>query len=203
MRARGGKCIRILAWSIPACAADTSGPGLAVQRLYSEPDFIAKGNLALLRGELGSPAGHTVEFELQAQDILLLYYFTRIGINASARDLLARKCTASDYRAALKLEGDPYGALAGEVIVFTGALSLPRREIATIAASHGCNVAPGVTKKTTMLVVGEQERWRLAGNDKSSKHRKAEEFAAKSQCIQIMGEQGFMAALDLEELDAP
>jgi sodium--glutamate symport carrier gltS len=30
-----------------------------------------------------------VEFELRAQDTVLVYYFTRIGINASARDLLA------------------------------------------------------------------------------------------------------------------
>jgi DNA polymerase-3 subunit epsilon len=114
----------------------------------------------------------------------------------------ARKCTPGNYRGAVKLEGDPDGALAGEVVVFTGALSLPRREIAAIAAAHGCDVAPGVTKKTTMLVIGEQDGWRLAGYDKSSKHRKAEELATKGQPIKIMGEQGFIAAMELEKIDA-
>lgn len=110
----------------------------------------------------------------------------------------ARECTPSDYRGALKLEVDPNGAIAGEIVVFTGALSLPRREIAAIAASHGCDVAPGVTKKTTMLVVGEQDRSRLAGYDKSSKHRKAEDLAAKGQAIRVLGERGFVAAMELE-----
>lgn len=69
-------------------------------------------------------------------------------------------------------DGNPDGALAGEVIVFTGALAIPRREAADLAASVGCEVAGGVTKKTTLLVVGDTDIRNLAGHDKSSKHRK-------------------------------
>jgi DNA polymerase III subunit epsilon len=103
------------------------------------------------------------------------------------------------YQDGQKLEGNPDGVLAGEAIVFTGALSLPRSEIAAIAAAHGCNVAPGVTKKTTILVVGEQDLSKLAGYDKSSKQRKAEELVAMGHSIRIMGEQGFIAAMELEQ----
>ena len=117
-------------------------------------------------------------------------------------DRAARKCNLGDYKDykyAQKLEGDPDGALAGETIVFTGALSLPRREIAAIAAAHGCNVASNVSKETTILVVGDQHSWKLAGYDKSSKQRKAEELVAEGHSIQIMGEQGFIAALEIAQ----
>jgi DNA polymerase III subunit epsilon len=49
-------------------------------------------------------------------------------------------------------DGDPEGAFYGEVLVFTGALDIPRREAADMAAKIGCNVANGVTKETTILV---------------------------------------------------
>jgi DNA polymerase III subunit epsilon len=77
---------------------------------------------------------------------------------------------------AIKLKPDvnPEGSLYGEVIVFTGALELRRAEAADIAAKIGCQVEPGVTKKTTIIVVGNQDIKRLAGHEKSSKHRKAE-----------------------------
>jgi DNA polymerase-3 subunit epsilon len=45
--------------------------------------------------------------------------------------------------------GSPDGALFGEVLVFTGVLSMPRREAADAAASAVCEVADGVTQHTT------------------------------------------------------
>ena len=39
---------------------------------------------------------------------------------------------------------------------------MPRREAADIAASIGCDVDAGVTKRTTLLVVGDQDVQRLA-----------------------------------------
>lgn len=98
---------------------------------------------------------------------------------------------------ALTREGTPDGALAGEVLVFTGALSLPRREAADLAASIGCEVAKGVTKKTTLLVVGDQDVQRLAGHDKSSKHRKAEDLIATGQRIRILRETDFRELVTL------
>jgi DNA polymerase-3 subunit epsilon len=91
----------------------------------------------------------------------------------------------------IKRDGNPEGKLYGEVIVFTGTLGIPRREAADLAASIGCSVAKGVTKKTSLLVVGDQDVSKLAGKEKSSKHRKAEQLIAKGQQIRIIKESDF------------
>lgn len=72
-----------------------------------------------------------------------------------------------------------------------GALDTPRREAAGIAASIGCEVDENVTKRTTLLVVGDQEVQRLVGHDKSSKHRKAEALIADGLAIRILRETDF------------
>lgn len=92
---------------------------------------------------------------------------------------------------ATKRDGNPEGPLCGEVLVFTGALEIPRREAADMAARIGCHVDPGVTKKTTILVVGDQDVKKLAGHEKSSKHRKAEDLISKGQTIRILRETDF------------
>ena len=79
----------------------------------------------------------------------------------------------------------------GEILVFTGALEIPRREAADLAASIGCKVVAGLTKKTTMLVVGDQDITKLAGKAKSSKHVKAKQLIAKGQAIRIIKESDF------------
>jgi len=99
--------------------------------------------------------------------------------------------SASASGVALKREGNPEGEFFGEILVFTGALEIPRREAADLAASVGCTVAPGVTKKTTMLVVGDQDVKKLAGNEKSSKHRKAEQLIVEGAGIRILKESDF------------
>jgi DNA polymerase-3 subunit epsilon len=91
----------------------------------------------------------------------------------------------------IRRDGNRDGPLFGEVLVFTGTLSMPRRMAADAAADAGCRVDGGVTKHTTLLVVGDEDVRRLAGHDKSSKHRKAEELIAKSQPIRILGESDF------------
>ncbi|MDD5367448.1 MAG: exonuclease domain-containing protein [Anaerolineaceae bacterium] len=88
--------------------------------------------------------------------------------------------------------GNPDGPLAGEVIVFTGELSLKRAEAAKIAAKTGCDVADGVNKATTILVVGDQDIKKLAGQLKSSKHRKAESLIGAGQAIRIIAEKDFL-----------
>ena len=91
----------------------------------------------------------------------------------------------------MKREGHVKGALYGEVVVFTGALGIPRREAADAAAGAGCDVANSVTKKTTMLVVGTQDKDKLNGYEKSSKHRKAEVLIENGVDIQILSENDF------------
>ena len=88
-------------------------------------------------------------------------------------------------------DANPQGPLYGELLVFTGALSMPRHEAADAASDAGCEVATSVTKHTTLLVVGDQDIRKLAGCEKSSKHRKAEELITQGQKIRIIGESDF------------
>lgn len=97
----------------------------------------------------------------------------------------------SSSGAAIQRDGNPEGDLYGEVLVFTGYLELPRGEAATLAASVWCQVATGVTKKTTILVVGDQDVTKLAGYEKSAKHRKAEQLVTEGHRIRIVRESDF------------
>jgi DNA polymerase III subunit epsilon len=93
----------------------------------------------------------------------------------------------------IRRQGDGDGPLVGESIVFTGALQMPRSQAADLAHEAGAAVEPGVTKHTTLLVVGDQDLDKLAGHEKSSKHRKAEALITKGQSIRILGEADFMS----------
>lgn len=53
---------------------------------------------------------------------------------------------------AVKLEGNPDGLLFGEALVFTGELTIPRREAAQMAADLGCAVKSSVSTKVSLLV---------------------------------------------------
>jgi len=97
----------------------------------------------------------------------------------------------------IKLEGNPEGQLYGETIVFTGALSIPRSEAGIMASKVGCCVTNSITKNTTMLVVGFQDTTKLAGYDKSTKHRKAEELIEKGTKIKILSEKDFAEICNL------
>jgi DNA polymerase-3 subunit epsilon len=89
------------------------------------------------------------------------------------------------------MEGNQEGELYGQTVVFTGALSLPRKDAAHMAAGIGCSVASSVSKKIDYLVVGDQDITKLAGKDKSSKHLKAEALIAKGIPIRIIKESDF------------
>lgn len=95
-------------------------------------------------------------------------------------------------RSRISQEGSPEGPLAGEVVVFTGALSILRAEAATRAAELGCDVRDSVSAKTTMLVVGQQDLKKLGGYTKSSKQRKAEKLVLQGAVISILSEADFM-----------
>lgn len=96
-------------------------------------------------------------------------------------------------------DGNPDGAFYGETLVFTGALQIPRRMAADMAAKIGCTVVDGVNKKTTILVVGDQDVKKLAGHEKSSKHRKVEKLIAEGSQIRILRESDFKELVLLAE----
>jgi len=108
-------------------------------------------------------------------------------------DDLIKPARKQRYPEAITREGDPAGALAGSVVVFTGALGMSRTEAAEMAARIGMTVKAGVTRQTTHLVVGDQDLTVLAGHARSSKHRKAEEMQSAGHPIQIIGESEFKA----------
>lgn len=96
-------------------------------------------------------------------------------------------------------EGNPEGPLFGEVVAFTGALTISRAKAADLAAQLGCEVAGGVNRRTTLLVVGDQDLKRLAGHELSSKHRRAEQLAAAGQKLRILRESDFNALVTIHD----
>ncbi len=102
----------------------------------------------------------------------------------------------SGSRPSTKREGNVEGSLFGEIIVFTGALAIKRQDAADMAAEAGCEVANALSKKATMLVVGTQDKNKLQGYTKSSKHRKAEALIEKGVEIQILSESDFSELID-------
>lgn len=103
--------------------------------------------------------------------------------------LINAKKTKSNNK--IKFDANENGALFGESIVFTGSLSTSRNDAKSMASLLGCVVSSTVTKKTTILVVGDQDLDRLGGKEKSSKHLRAEELIQKGQQIKILGESDF------------
>jgi ESS family glutamate:Na+ symporter len=102
------------------------------------PEPVTGGLLfTILFGLLYFVSGYAVEFELRARDILLVYFFTTIGINASARDLLAG--------------GRPLLILLSITIVFMLAQNLTGIGVATL---FSLPAAIGVMGGTVSLIGG-------------------------------------------------
>lgn len=126
------------------------------------------------------------------------------AINDSELDLngwveRVKKPITSNYAKTIKIDGNPDGPLFGTNIVFTGALNIPRKEAADLAAKLGCNVQAGVNKNTDILVVGDQDIKRLGGHEKSSKQRKSEDLISKGQIIRIICEKDYKELISTSE----
>lgn len=167
-----------------------------VRRTWSQYSRSGYG-LSQVASDLGiSFRHHNAEEDARAAGEVLLRAIQHSGIALS--EWLERSMHpigATDGSSSIRRNGSVEGPLFGEVVVFTGALSVTRQEAADLAARAGCDVAPTVNKRTTLLVVGDQDIQRLVGHEKSSKHRKAEELAAKGQSIRILGESDFRELL--------
>ena len=138
---------------------------------------------------------HDAAEDARAAGLILLRAIADTGMELD--DWFARvERSLSGTGTSLRRSGDGDGPLVGETIVFTGALNLPRRVAADRAHELGAAVEPGVTKNTTLLVVGDQDLSKLEGQSKSGKHRKAEELITKGQTIRILAESDFMAFRD-------
>jgi DNA polymerase-3 subunit epsilon len=138
---------------------------------------------------------HNAKEDARAAGEILLRAMTETGL--TVEQWLDRASKPIDPLSTLPISrlGNPDGFLFGEKVVFTGALSMLRREAADLAAAAGCEVDTSVTKHTTVLVVGDQDIAKLAGHQRSSKHRKAEELMTRGQSIRIIGESDFRRLL--------
>ncbi|HHW08873.1 MAG TPA: transposase [Firmicutes bacterium] len=96
--------------------------------------------------------------------------------------------------------GNPDGPLYGEVLVFTGQLRMPREKAAEMAARLGCEIADNVTRRTTILVIGDQGHSSLDGRGKSTKLRRAEQLIAAGQPLRILTEADFLQMVNLGKL---
>jgi DNA polymerase-3 subunit epsilon len=103
------------------------------------------------------------------------------------------------YSTITNREGNPDGPLNGEIVVFTGTLFLPKSELSIISSNLGCKVSNSITKSTTMLIVGTQDAYKLAGHSKSSKHRKAEDLNKNGSSIRILSESDFIDICNNED----
>ena len=162
------------------------------------PQFAVKGyGLANICGHIGYTFRHHDALEdakAAGQVMLAAIRETQVSLDDWFRRV--SQPLSQENSGPIARAGNPDGDLYGEVLVFTGALEIPRRDAAEMAAKVGCTVASGVTKKTTLLVVGDQDVTRLAGHNKSTKHRKAEHLMAKGSEIRILRESDFKQIVD-------
>ena len=161
------------------------------------PDVAQRGyGLAPLAEKFGiSFSHHDAAEDARAAGMILVRAMADTGLDVAGWVDRIRRPLSLSTEGGVHREGNPEGLLFGDVVVFTGALAIPRREAAEMAARMGCEVAEGVTKHTTLLVVGDQDLRVLNGHEKSSKHRKAEELVAKGKPIRILCESDFMSLM--------
>jgi DNA polymerase III subunit epsilon len=140
---------------------------------------------------------HNAAEDARAAGLVLLKAMAATGLSVGEWIIRAgQPITPSTSKGGL--ETNVEGPLFGEVMCFTGALIMPRREAAAVAAAAGCAVVHGVTKQTTVLVVGDQDARKLAGNKISSKHRKAEQLIAAGHPLRIITERDFISLMALD-----
>lgn len=109
----------------------------------------------------------------------------RIHYTAKAADITAEEGFAQ-----------PDNPLYGKVCVFTGALSITRKDAMQAVANIGGICADSVTKKTNFLILGNNDYCMSIKDGKSSKQKRAEALILKGQDLQILSESVFFDYID-------
>jgi DNA polymerase III subunit epsilon len=117
------------------------------------------------------------------------------GIDIDKWLTLLAQHSATQFGSRVARTGTPNGPLAGAVIAFTGKLTIERDRAARLAAMAGCEVVDSVSKKTNILIVGDQDIRVLNGHDKSSKQRRAEKLISEGAELRILSESDFQLLL--------
>lgn len=167
--------LRVARRAWPSLSFDGGGYGLA--RLANEFAIEFKHHDA---AEDAKAAGYLMLRAMQDTGLDLVHWIDRVDRPVQeSQGKIARSASGSE-------------PLAGEVIVFTGKLNIRREDAARLASEAGCEVSDSVNKRMTILVVGDQDLRLTNGQEKSAKHRRAEELIAKGAAIRIVGEADFM-----------
>jgi DNA polymerase-3 subunit epsilon len=178
-------------YSLPGIVCTWLDSAKIVRRAW--PEFASRGyGLANIAKALGIIfQQHVAHEDARAAGEVVLRAIALTGKSLDEWLIRVRQPISSSVSSQLAREGNPEGSLSGEIVAFTGALSIPRREMAKLAVAAGFALSESVNKSTTILVVGDQDIRRLAGYGKSSKHRKAEDLISKGHPIRILGESDF------------
>ncbi len=89
------------------------------------------------------------------------------------------------------------GPLNGHVAVLTGEFDGGKGPLARLAASSGCKVEANFTKsRTTLLVLGRRDQ-KIWGDQKSGKHRQAEDAIAEGRNVRIVTEEEFRRLIEI------
>lgn len=159
------------------------------------PEVAQRGyGLAPLAEKLGIEfKHHDAAEDARAAGIILIRAMTEMDLDLAGLMERVKRPINPNHGGSIAQDGNPEGPLYGEVVAFTGRLIIPRSEAANIAAGAGCETTDNVTKNTTLLIVGDQDIRLLNGQEKSNKHRKAEELIAKGKLIRILTETDFLS----------
>jgi DNA polymerase-3 subunit epsilon len=88
-------------------------------------------------------------------------------------------------------DADPDHPLYGQVVVFTGALEMRRADAQDVVAQLGGTPEAGVTKRTTLLVIGDGFRGDRVEDFHTGKALKAAKWLAKGHQIEVLTELDF------------
>jgi len=181
-------------YGLDPCAIKWLDSARIARRTWEE--FKERGyGLANVAEKLGIQFRHHDALEdAIAAGLIVQKAIEKIGINLEDWVLKVDRplSTAHSYPAKkIHYDANPDGPLYGETIVFTGALSIPRKEASSLAAEAGCSVASNVTKKVTIVVVGVQDEAKVGESGKSSKQLEAERLVQDGAHIEIIDENVF------------
>lgn len=183
-------------------------PWLCTLSLAKKSMSLPSYGLAWVTKELGLPefSHHDAQADAEAASRVLLSLAERIDANDLSQIRVAAERPVRPEDVSLEdlgIAGDTprvEGAFVGETICFTGALRLKRKDAEALAVKQGAATQSGVTKATTLVVVGGFSQATLRpGASMSSKLVKALSLQQNGSALEILTETDFMQRIAIEE----
>lgn len=123
----------------------------------------------------------------------------KLGVGVNEAGAISKKKLSSFHydEHADELTANPDGILFGEVVAFTGEMSLPRTHLKSMASEAGCEIKNNLTKTTTLLVCGIQDPNKIKG-ELSRKEAKALALISQGHALKMISENDFMSMIALD-----